>query len=182
MRRWHWRRSSCAGGCRYRPSSGTCARGRLLASVRSSPTCSRAVVPVEPLESSDTVEPGWWASIWVPPVRTGCADIVNSAEPAPTLRSARHGQWALFCSSLVRETSSKRRAWGAAQAMRAFRTERSAVRTVDGAGGPGALLELYRRRGIAVRALRESESSAKGERVASGACRCLSKSLEVQTS
>lgn len=56
-----------------------------------------AVVPVEPLESSDTVEPGLWASMLVPPVRIGGADIVNNTQlpasstgPAPALSTALH--------------------------------------------------------------------------------------------
>lgn len=132
--KWHSKRWPCADGCRYRPSFGTCARGRLALSVQLLMVHhSSAVVPVEPLESSDIFEPRLWASMTVPPVRTGCEDIVNntqlpdhSTEPVPTLCTALHYQ--CFPSICARRVS-KRRAWGAAQAMQTFRIYRSAVKT-----------------------------------------------------
>lgn len=134
QQKWHSKHWPCADGCRYRSSSGTCARGRLALSVQL-PTVhhSSAVVPVEPLESSDTFEPGLWASMAVPPALTGCEDIVNntqlpdrSTEPAQALWTTLHYQ--CFPSICVRRVS-KRRAWGAAQAMQTFRIYRSAVKT-----------------------------------------------------
>jgi hypothetical protein len=101
---------------------------------------NRCCVPVEPLESSDMFEPTLWASMTVPPVRTGCADVVSNTQ----LPGSQHGaststvyRPALStCPSIYARRVSKRRAWGAAQAMRTFRGYRSAVKA--GRGGQGA--------------------------------------------
>jgi hypothetical protein len=145
---WHWRHSSCAAGCRGRPSSGTCARGRLavlVSAVAGDMQHRVAVVPVEPLESSDTFEPRlWaWASMTVPPVplrsrqqrvaaTTTTARSQHGARTSTPSLSVQSPPWCV-CAGRV----SKRRAWGAAQAMRTFRKQRSAVRTGWAGAGKG---------------------------------------------